>query len=95
MTISDKQLGDALQIVAEQIHALEVSLVKLQAGLHAVKGTLAIQMNPSAPKQALEQIQDLEDAIVKRDPNAEARKQFSEVIEMLKILDKHGGPKEA
>jgi len=95
MPVSDKQLGAALQLIAEQMNALESSLVKLEAGLHAVKGTLAVQMNPSAPKQALEQIQSLEDAILKRDPNAEARKKVSEVIDLLKMIDEHGNPKQA
>jgi hypothetical protein len=95
MSVNEEQFGEALQLVAEQVHALEEALIKLQAGLHAVKGMLALQMNPSAPKQALERIQNLEDAIVKRDPSAAARKQFSEVLEMLKLLDKHGGPKQA
>ena len=52
-------------------------------------------MNPSAPKQALAAIQSVEDAVMKRHPNAEARKELSEVIEMLDILEKHGGPKQA
>jgi hypothetical protein len=54
---------------------------------------LAVQMNPSAPKQALTGIQSVEDTIMKRDSNAAVRREFSEVIEMLNILEKHGGPK--
>ena len=93
--VTKKELGDALQLAAEQMHALEVAVAKLQAGLHAVKAMLAIQMNPSAPRQALEQIQNLEEAIAKRDPSAAAREKVSEVLEMVKIFDKHGGPKQA
>lgn len=93
--ISQKEMGEALQSIAEHLHFLGDRLAKLEAGLHAVKGMLALQMNPSAPKHALKRIQDLEASILKRDPNAAARKQVAEVLEMLKIFDKHGGPKQA
>jgi hypothetical protein len=91
--VTTLEIGGALQNVAGQMNALEDAVAKLQAGLLAVKAMLAVQMNPSAPKQALTRIQSIEDTIMKRDPNAAARKEFSEVIEMLNILEKHGGPK--
>ena len=95
MAVDEKQFAEALQLVAEQMHSLETALAKLQAGLLAAKAMLALQMDPAHPRQALKRIQDLEDAIVKRDPSAATRQRVSEVFEMLKILDKHGGPKQA
>jgi hypothetical protein len=93
--VTKQELGDAIQLIAEQMNALEASVAKLQGGLLAVEAMLALQMNPSAPKQALERIRKLEKEFAKRDPNAAARKQFSEVLEMVKVLEKHGGAKEA
>jgi hypothetical protein len=72
-----------------------MSIAKLVAGLGAVKAVLAIQMNPSEPKQALERIQHIEESLAKLDPNAAARQQFSDVLEMIRTLEKHGGPKQA
>jgi hypothetical protein len=95
VTTLEKETGDSLQNIAERLNALEDSVAKLQAGLLAVKAMLALHMNSSAPKQVLTQLRSLEDTIMKRDPNAAARKEFSEVIEMLNILEKHGGPKQA
>jgi hypothetical protein len=95
MSPTEKELGDALQAVVEQSHALEGAVAKLQAGLFAVKAALALQINPSAPEQALKRIQDMEQSFAERDPSAAARKQVSEVLEMLKIFEKHGGPKQA
>jgi hypothetical protein len=95
VAVSEKQLGEALQLVAKQMHVVEEHLAQIAAGLLAVKGTLARHMDPSAPAQALKQIQDLEAVIAKRDPNAAERKKVSEVFEMLKLLEKHGGPSEA
>lgn len=95
MAISDKELGDAFQAIAEQLNAIQDSLSKLGAGLVAVKATLAVQMNPSSPLEASQHIDKLEAAFLTLDPNAPARKRVAEVIEMLKMIDKHGGPKQA
>jgi hypothetical protein len=40
-------------------------------------------------------IENLEQELSKLDPHAEARQRFSDVIEMLKVVEKHGGPKQA
>jgi hypothetical protein len=93
--VSQKEIADALQSVAEQLNAIDGSLARLGAGLAAVKMVVAIQLNPSDPKQALERIQKLEENFLKLDPSAAARKKFSEVIEIVKMIEKHGGPKQA
>ena len=40
-------------------------------------------------------IQDLENEIAKIDPNRSARERTDEVLEMLRLMDKHGAPKQA
>lgn len=95
MPISDKNLGNAFRGLAEQINAIHESVSKLAAGLAAVKTVLAVHMSPADPLQASKHIETLEENFLKLDPNAAARKKFSEVIEMLKMIDKHGGPKQA
>jgi hypothetical protein len=93
--MSDKQLGDALQLVAEQFHAVDKSLAKIAASLLALKGFVAIQANPSAPAKALAQIQELENELAKLDPTRSGRERIEQVLEMLRMIDKHGDPKRA
>ncbi len=93
--VTEKQLGDALQLVAEQMHAIDKSVAKLAAGLFALKAIVALHMSPSAPSQALKMIQDFENEIAKLDPSRSERERVEEVLEMLKMIDKYGGPKQA
>jgi hypothetical protein len=93
--VTKKELGDAIQLIAEQFHEVDKSLAKIAAAVAALKAVLAVHMNPSAPKQALERIQNIEDSFAKLDPNVAARAKFSEVLEMLNVIEKHGGPKQA
>ena len=58
--LTRKELGDALQTIAEQFQAVDKSLAKIAVGFMALKGFVARQANPSAPKEALAQIQELE-----------------------------------
>lgn len=90
-----KEVSDALRTVAEQLNAVSESLAQLGAGLSAVKAALAREMNSADPALALKQIQTLEENFLQLDPNAAARKKFAEAIELLKVIEKHGGPKQA
>jgi hypothetical protein len=95
MTISDKEFGDALQKIAEQFHALDQNLAKLAVRILALKFVVAARLTPGAPIDGLKMIENLEQELSKLDPHAEARQRFSDVIEMLKVVEKHGGPKQA
>ena len=95
MSVTEKELGEALQAVAEHLHATDILLAKIGAGLTAVKAVLALQMDPVHPKEALAKIETIESDLAKLDPNASTRQKLGEVIEMIKLVDKHGGPKEA
>lgn len=95
MPVSVEDLGDALQDLVEQLNRIEGSLAKLGAGLTAVKAVLAIQMNPTHPKQALAQIEKLQAKFLQLAPNASQREKISEAIEILKLLQKHGPAKRA
>ena len=90
-----KEVSDALLLISERLNGISESLAQLGAALNAVKAVLAGHMNPPNPKQALEHIQTLEENFAKLDPNAAGRKQMSEAIEMVKMIEKHGGPKQA
>jgi hypothetical protein len=93
--LTRKELGDALQTIAEQFQAVDKSLAKIAVGFMALKGFVARQANPSAPKEALAQIQELEAELEKRDPTRAVREKTDEVIEVLKMIEKHGGPQQA
>jgi hypothetical protein len=95
MPISDKELGETLQAIAEHLLALDNTLARLGAGLTAVKAVLAIQMNPADPKQALESLNEIESRLAALDKTAPARQQAADVIEAVKLWEKHGGPKQA
>ena len=84
-----------MQLVAGQFHEVDKSLARIGAAVFALKAILALQINPSAPSQALKMIQDLENEIAKIDPNRSARERTDEVLEMLRLMDKHGAPKQA
>jgi hypothetical protein len=93
--MGDKDLADALQVIAEQQLAVDNALAKLGVGLNAVKTILAIQIDPANPKRDLERIQQIESELAKYDKTAPARQQVADVIEMVKLWEKHGGPKQA
>jgi hypothetical protein len=95
MGFSDKELGDALQGIAEQFQAIDKTLAKIAFGLFALKGILALQMDPSAPAKALARIQELESELAKLDPRRSEREKIDEVLEMVRLIEKHGGPKQA
>jgi hypothetical protein len=95
MSVSEKELGGALQLVAEHLLAVDNTLAQLGAGVRAVKAILAIQMNPADPKQALASIEKIESSLAAFDPTAPARQQAADVIEAVKLFEKHGGPKQA
>jgi hypothetical protein len=95
MSLTDKQLSDALQGIAEQFHAVDKSLAKIAVGLLALKGFVALQTNPSAPAKALEQIHAFETSLAQLDPNREGRERTEQVLDLLKMIEKHGGPKQA
>lgn len=95
MAVNEKQIADSLQKIAEQFHAIDETLAKLGVGLLALKFVVAARLTPGAPIDGLKLIENLEQELAKLDPHAAARQRFSDVIEMLKILEKHGGPKQA
>ena len=96
MTDTTKKIvGDSLQDLAEQFHAIDKSLAKLAVGLLALKATLAVQMNPSSPVQGLKQIEALEFEIAKLDPTRSVRERTEQSLEILRLVEKHGGAKQA
>ena len=95
MSFSEKELVDAFQKIAERLNEIHDSLSELGVGLAAVKTILAVHLHPSNPLQASKQIANLEEDYRKLHPTAEARKRRSDAIEMAKIIEKHGGPKQA
>lgn len=87
---TDKELGDALQKIAEQFSAIDNSLANLAVGLLAVKATLALQMDPKMPTRALQQIDKIQSELARLDPNAPARQKFADAIEVIKLVEKYG-----
>jgi hypothetical protein len=60
-----------------------------------VKAVLAIQMDPVYSKDALAKIEKIESDLAALDQTASVRQQAADVIEAVKLWEKHGGPKQA
>ncbi len=95
VAISEKEISEALLHIAEQFNIIDQRLAKLTVSVIALKGTVAKQMSPDDPEALLARIESLEKLLTERDPTAAARQEFSDVIEAVKLLEKHGGPKQA
>lgn len=90
-----KKIGEALHGITEGLVGLERALATLGHGLAAVKGTLARQISPDDPAKGLAQIQQLENEIATRDPQAKVRQQAADTIEAVRLMDKHGKPRQS
>jgi len=88
-------MDDAIAGLLEQMLTLEKGLADLRASVTILKGVSAFQLNPDDPKEGARKIRDLEDHVLKFDPNASARQQAADVIEAVKLWKKHGGPFES
>jgi hypothetical protein len=91
----DEQVLETLRAMADQLHVIEDALAKLAISLTALQGTVAMQMNPEHPDAALKQILALESELEKSDPTAEYRKKTGDLLEAVRLLQKHGAPKRA
>lgn len=95
MTVSKKEFSDALLQIGESLHALDVRLARLEAGLLAVKAFLATVLNPANPGEALGRIEAAEKRAEKRQPGAASRESTAQQIDLLKLFEKHGPPKDS
>lgn len=90
-----KEIGEALHGITEALVALERDLAKLGHALAAVKETLARQISPDDPAKGLAQIQQLENKVAGRDPKAKVRRQAADTIQAVRLMDKHGPPRQS
>lgn len=91
----DKEFSDAILAFGEDINKIRDSLSHLAAAIGALQTALAFQMNPSDPLEALKQIQEFEAELQKLDPGAEKRRQWADALDVIRMIEKHGGPKHA
>jgi hypothetical protein len=90
-----KEIGETLHGITEALVALERDLAKLGHGLAAVKETLARQISPEDSAKGLARIQQLENEIAGRDPKAKVRRQAADTIQAVRLMDKHGPPRQS
>jgi hypothetical protein len=95
MSPSEKEFSDALILIGEEMHQLEVRLARLEAGLFVVKGVLATLMDRENPVAALARIEEFLKEAEQKWPGADRRELIAQQIDMLKLIVKHGGPKNA
>jgi hypothetical protein len=98
MELSDEQfraLMESLRHIAERLNETSEILSQHGAALAALESFLAVDKSPENALQVSQHIQTLKDAYLKIDPNASKRKRRAELLEMLKLIEKHGGPKQA
>jgi hypothetical protein len=95
MNVTKEELGKALQTVGEQMHELEKTVSRIAIDLTSLQWIVATLIEPNDPKRGLARIEEISAAVAKRDPTAPARKRIDEAIEMLKLIEKHGPPRES
>ena len=96
MDDKDRQvIADALQTIGEQMINVEKAFAELSHEVRAVKGILASLISPDDAVSGLALIQRLQDEIAKRDPRAEDRKQSADILEAVKLIQKHGLPRQS
>ena len=95
MPLTEKQISDSLRSLAEQINSIRESLSEVQAAVTALEMFLATAVNPADPTQVSQHIEELQKNVQALDPNRRRRKKISDQIEVLNLIDKHGGPKQA
>lgn len=95
MYVTNEELGKAIQTVGEQMHELDKKISQIAVDLIAQKWILATLLEPNDPKHGLVRIQEIAADIAQRDPTAPRRKQIDEAIEMLKLIEKHGPPRDS
>jgi hypothetical protein len=86
-------MDDQILTLTEQFLALEKRLSELRSSVTVLKGILAMQLSPDDPLEGAKQLRELEDTVSKLDPTAPARQQAADVIEAVKLWQKHGGGK--
>lgn len=91
----EKELSDAVLAIGEALQQLDERLFGVETDLFVVKGFLASVMNPVNPAEALASIETrLKEARAKA-PGAGRRVSIAQQIEMLKLIEKHGPPRES
>ena len=88
--MNDSQRGDLLQKLAELYHGLDQDVADLKASVATLKAIAATQLSPADAKAGLEQIQTAQKAAQELDPDAIKRREFSDVIDAVKLIRKHG-----
>jgi hypothetical protein len=93
--VTTEEIGKAIQEIGVALHQNEIALAELRAAVLAVQISLALLMDREHPDAALKRVQSLAERLAKADPGAARRETISEAIELLKVLDEHGPPKDA
>jgi hypothetical protein len=98
MELTDQQfkaLMSSLRYIAERLNETSEMLSEHGAALAALESFVAVDKSPANAAQVAQQIQTMKAAFHKLDPNAAVRKKRAELLEMMKLIEKHGDPKQA
>ena len=93
--MTEEKIVYTMQTIVKHLLTIDNVLAKLRTDLNVVTTLLAIQMGPTDPKDALAKIEKIQSEFAALDPNAPARQQAADLIEAVKLLGQHGGPKQA
>lgn len=95
MTQSEKQISQAVFAIGEALQLQDERLAQLEADVRVVKGFLAAVMNRSNPAEALAGIEAKSKEAMEKAPGAADRAKISELLDLLKLIEKHGPPRES
>jgi hypothetical protein len=88
--MADTSLEKLLQLLAEIVFSIDRDVADMRASIAALKAVLATQLSQADPSIGAAHIDRLEKVAREADPTAEQRKQLADVIEAIKMIQKHG-----
>ena len=85
-----ERLEKLLMQLAEIVYSMDQDIADMRVSIAALKATAAGQLNPDDPATGLTYIHQLETAGREADPTVEKRKALGDVIDAIKLIQKHG-----
>jgi hypothetical protein len=91
--MDDKKIQNFITTIGEQFINLGQQMAELRASVTVLKSLAILDLSPEDPIGAATQLRNLEQIVLKSDPETSVRQQAADVIEAVKLWKQHGGGK--
>jgi hypothetical protein len=88
--MDDEEIRDLFATLTKQLMEVVGQLNGLHASVNVLKVSLANEMNPAEPVEALELFGKLEEKCLNYDPQEKERKRASEILDAVTLWKRHG-----